>query len=126
MGITPYRPKRRWLAFRLRTLLVFVAVASVPMAWVGHSLNWIRERHRLLDHGNCLQFGDCHAPGILRLLGEQGCEFLIYDPMRFGEAEVHRLFPESNLIGREGFGQQGTDDIVVPYSERPLEIVTAS
>ena len=42
-------PKRRWLAFRLRTLFVLVAIASVPMAWVGYQLNWGRERRRVVS-----------------------------------------------------------------------------
>ena len=33
------KPKRRWLQFRLRTLLLIVAVLCVPLAWVGVRLN---------------------------------------------------------------------------------------
>jgi hypothetical protein len=40
MPITPLR----WFAFRLRTLLVVVSVLALPLAWVGYSLEWIRQR----------------------------------------------------------------------------------
>ena len=39
------KPRRRWWQFRLRTLLVAVVVLSIPLAWIGYSLNWIRERN---------------------------------------------------------------------------------
>ncbi len=42
-------PPRPWFSFRLRTLFVLVAITSVPLAWVGYSLNWSARRHRLLE-----------------------------------------------------------------------------
>ena len=44
-------PKRRWYQFSLRTMFVLVFVVSVPLAWVGYSLNWIKERCAILDRG---------------------------------------------------------------------------
>ena len=37
------------LRFRLRTLMIVVAVLAVPMAWVGYSLRWIEERRVALE-----------------------------------------------------------------------------
>jgi hypothetical protein len=37
-------PRRRWYQFSLRTMFVLVTVACVVLAWVGYSLNWIRQR----------------------------------------------------------------------------------
>ena len=34
--IRPDKPRRRWFRFSLRTLLILVAVAAIPMAWVAH------------------------------------------------------------------------------------------
>jgi hypothetical protein len=41
-------PKRRWFRFSLRGLVIAIAIASVPLAWVGWSLNRIRQRHQFL------------------------------------------------------------------------------
>jgi hypothetical protein len=38
-------PTLRWYQFRLRTLLIGVAALAVASAWVGHQLDWIRQRH---------------------------------------------------------------------------------
>ena len=50
----PGKPRRRWFQFRLRTLLVIIAVASVCMAIGVHlERKWMKERNeqlqRLLD-----------------------------------------------------------------------------
>jgi hypothetical protein len=39
---------RRWFAFRLRTLLVVVAVLSAPLAWVVHEYKVVRLREMLI------------------------------------------------------------------------------
>ena len=41
-------PLSRYFRFRLRTMLVVVFVASLPLASITYSLNWIRERERFL------------------------------------------------------------------------------
>jgi hypothetical protein len=40
---------RRRRSFSLRTLFVAVTVLAVPLGWVGYQLNWIRQRHELLE-----------------------------------------------------------------------------
>ena len=36
------KPRRRWLRFSLRTLLIVVTVLSVPLGWVGWRLGQVR------------------------------------------------------------------------------------
>ena len=38
-------PKRRWFAYRLRTLFVVVTMFG---CWLGYELQWIRQRHEFL------------------------------------------------------------------------------
>ena len=38
-------PKRRWFRWSLRTMFVVVTLFAV---WLGYSLNWIRERDKIL------------------------------------------------------------------------------
>jgi hypothetical protein len=67
------KPIRLRSAFRLRTLFVVVAVLSILLAWVGYSLNWIRQRHEAMDV-YCVfpVWRPVVAPGGLGLLGETG------------------------------------------------------
>jgi hypothetical protein len=44
----PPKRNRRWFRFSLRTLMVVMALVSLPMAWLGSQANMIRERERLL------------------------------------------------------------------------------
>ena len=41
--MTTPKPRRRWLQFRLRTLLLVMAVLCVPLAWVGVRMNQKRQ-----------------------------------------------------------------------------------
>ncbi len=41
-------PKRRWLAFTLRTLFVAVTVVGIGLGWVVYQLNWIRQRRAVI------------------------------------------------------------------------------
>ena len=36
------KPRRRWLRFSLRTLLIVVTVLSVPLGWIGWKLGQVR------------------------------------------------------------------------------------
>jgi hypothetical protein len=36
------KPRRRWLRFSLRTLLIVVTVLSVPLGWIGWRLEQVR------------------------------------------------------------------------------------
>lgn len=106
-------PRRR-CSFGLRTLLLIVAIAAAPLAWVGYSLNWIRERHGFLHRGTdgpveittlAIRYANNppRAPGCLWLLGERGVTLIELPPdsKRTGlHGTAQRLFPE--LHERQG------------------------
>ncbi len=74
-------PKRRWFRFSLRTLFVVVTVFGI---WLGYELNWIRERHAIIER--CTGVNPTFpgrppvyisnpspaAPGMLWIFGERG------------------------------------------------------
>lgn len=98
------------LTFRLRTLLIAVAVLAAPMAWVTNSLRWIQARHEMLSD----EFGPfdrphvnpptASAPGGLWLFGEEGVALMWYyrrtpDEIPDCLEEAKRLFPETTILG---------------------------
>jgi hypothetical protein len=93
------------LRFRLRTLLIAVAVLAMPMAWVGYSLRWIEERHRALGEWHyrlntnaALPYPRTNAPGCLWLFGEMGFSVLHWSHDAPGtREEIERLFPEAEI-----------------------------
>jgi hypothetical protein len=101
-------PRRRWFRFSLRTMLIAVVVLSIPLAWVAYSLNWIRERRKLIGNSDSNPFvslvsppGSTQAPQVLWLLGEGGRAWIrmpISECERarklFPEAEIHEYVPE--------------------------------
>ena len=67
-------PKRRWFQFSLRTLFVVVTVFG---CWLGYELNWLRERHLLVESGEAAVYSTNQgtrptAPSLLWLFGEEG------------------------------------------------------
>jgi hypothetical protein len=100
MDGNPYEapPRRRWFRFGLRTMLVAVVALSIPLAWVGYSLNWIRQRHEALAARRVYDFSDSAAttaPGGLWLFGERGVIGILCSPE---DAELaRRLFPEASI-----------------------------
>jgi hypothetical protein len=109
-------PPRRWFAIRLRTMFVLAAVLSVPLTWVGYSLNWIRERHRVLnDVRSTAENGpDPQAPGLLWLFGERGRQDLWlrqkspvdlrYAATLFPEGRIGRLIENEQADGTTSMG----------------------
>lgn len=93
------------LRFRLRTLLIAVAVLAVPMAWAGYSRRWIEERwtFRMGPNAYCSGYAYGHdnwdAPGCLWLFGELGYSSMgLREPASDAQiAEAKRLFPEARL-----------------------------
>ena len=88
------------LRFRLRTLLIAVAVLAVPMTWVGYSLRWIAERRAMIDLHEvkvemALKAPIQRAPGGLWIFGERGRPFVFVEP-GYGEA-ARALFPEAKV-----------------------------
>ena len=98
------------VAFRLRTMLIVVAALAIPLAWVGYSLNWIRQRHEVLYSNFALGVAmprsicgaSCpNAPWMLRPFGELGQWKMIHCALPSNiEAERRRLaalFPEAEI-----------------------------
>jgi hypothetical protein len=96
--------KRRWYQFRLRTMLIVVTLLCGVFAWVGYSLNWIRERREAFGKGN---FCSCtvseyavYAPSGLWLFDEPGYVRITVidgDSKWLPISEVRRLFPEAEI-----------------------------
>ena len=40
--------QRRWFQFSLRTLLIFVTLAAIPLGWLGWQAHIVRERKAML------------------------------------------------------------------------------
>jgi hypothetical protein len=113
-AMTP-APKRRWFQWSLRTLFVVVTLVACCL---GYQLNWIRERHSLIDVPQqtgvdpeydialmpmslraSLQVETKDAPWPLRWLGERGV-YTLYMRDDMPESEVARiraLFPEAEI-----------------------------
>jgi hypothetical protein len=91
------KPKRRWLAFSLRTLFVLVAVLSCSCAY---AMNWIRQRQEVLATRNvaALESPDW-APAMLYLFGERGYSSIVkVNPDSAADVEsIARLFPEARV-----------------------------
>jgi hypothetical protein len=43
------KPRRRWYQFSLRAFLIAITLLAPVFGWIGHSLDWIRQRHELID-----------------------------------------------------------------------------
>jgi hypothetical protein len=99
------KPKRRWYQFSLRTIFVLVFVVSIPLAWVGYSLNWIRQRQEYRKRyytgmgmgGTVSEITGVRAPGGLWLFGESGYFEMNWSGDPKNKKECQRLFPESKL-----------------------------
>jgi hypothetical protein len=104
------RTSRRWYQFSLRTMLILVFVVSIPLAWVGYSLNWIRQRQEWLEKhdgradGNIVlrthwwhdeQSEPPPAPGGLWLFGEKGIWEI--HPSSDHADLTKQLFPEASV-----------------------------
>jgi len=101
------KPKRRWLRFSVRTMLVTVMVFAFSIAWVQSRLAWIRDRHNFAIEwpfiitvfpGRAWYAAEeatyWRAPGLLWLFGERGHPTIEYwNPDDAKEAQS--LFPEA-------------------------------
>ena len=108
-------PSRRWFRFSLRTMFVVVTLLAVAAAWIGYNLNWIRQRHEMIDSGgvaagdgpNHTVGTDPVAPGLLQFFREGAYGYIIVFPDRTGgsltpaeQAKLNRvaqLFPEATV-----------------------------
>lgn len=97
-------PHRRWYQFNLRTMFVLTLLVSIPLAWVGYSLNWIMQRKAVFRSE---QFGlviyspgnpPVSPPALLWMFGEDGkaivsCDNDTPENLR----DLQRLFPEAEV-----------------------------
>lgn len=98
-------PPPRRFRFGLRTLFVLVVIAAIPCAWVGYSLNWIRERHEAIESHTVstwdedpLSFAEPpRAPRGLWILGETGhMTVYVWDDKEISRMKL--LFVEAKVI----------------------------
>jgi hypothetical protein len=97
------RPKRGWYQFSLRTMFVFVTLASAGFGWLGSQISWVRERRRVIeDRREILHatFVDEPVPWPLWLIMEDGWGQINYptDLPDERRAELMRLFPEARFV----------------------------
>jgi hypothetical protein len=97
---SPFKFRRRWFAFSLRTLFVMVTAFG---CWLGYQLHWIRVRELFLASRRGREIAytvppqpACKTPGILALLG-QSRKITIYVADADDIEEAKRLFPESMI-----------------------------
>jgi hypothetical protein len=124
--------QRRWFRFSLRTLFLAVTVLA---CWLGYYLNWIRERHALLEEPNVTAAFDSksRAPSIsLRLLGERGAKrvFLKFpawlrESRALIESEEAQRAPRLDCFRRpkSGHGQEQSSLTMILGSRHFLNLV---
>jgi hypothetical protein len=95
-----FRPR-----FSLRTLLVLIALISIPLGWLAYQLNWIRERHKMLTQELPREYQEYReynktqpailrpAPWPLRIFGEQG--IVVIGVPKSQAERAAELFPEA-------------------------------
>ncbi len=100
-------PRRRWHQFSLRTLLIGVALLSVPFAYVAHEYQIVAARKAWLEAPCCLDspelplpryFRDASkSPTAIRLwLGDEP-QLTIFAESRERAEVAHALFPEADV-----------------------------
>ena len=95
----PAKPRGRWFQFRLRTLLVGVALLAIPGAYVGHEAKivsaqrvWIAEHRATVSIFKGVD--DNRPSAIRRFLGDEDYgEVMIVSDADLAEAKA--LFPEA-------------------------------
>ena len=97
------KPRRRWHQFSLRTLLIAVALLSIPMAYVGRRVQIVQERKAMLSRIRSVDGGICGASpmsGLRGLLGDKAI-VVIGLPVKTGYDErltIRDLFPEAQIV----------------------------
>jgi hypothetical protein len=96
------KPHRRWYQFSLRTMFVGMTLACVVLAWVGYSLNWIRQRQQARGSHPFMYWHEWVDPNIplapdgLWLFGEKSV-FQIESNEDDTEV-IRKLFPEAEVL----------------------------
>ena len=113
-----FRPKRRWLQFRLRGMLILVTAAAVFFSWAAVQQKWIQDRRKAKEWVQRQESWNIAAaaskariPWNLRLFGDHFCVAFIEvhqehirDNDTYTVDELRRLFPEAaiKVAGRHG------------------------
>src|SRR5258708_6091516 len=104
-------PRRRW-SFSLRTLFVVVTGLAITLSWLESQLNWIRERHAVLEkqtHTNWGAWRPRARPNWqLRALREQPVGYILVgvgvDAKKFDR--ITALFPEATVARVRNLDEQ--------------------
>ena len=103
-------PKRRWWRFKLRTLMIVVAISSIPLVYAGRQAQNVRERKAMIetirDTGGTVYpfasvelFSDGPALWCRKQFGDPGYGLVNLPAAMSTEAlAVQRLFPESTVV----------------------------
>ena len=104
----PGQPRRRWFQFRLRTLLVGVALLAIPLGYLAHEWRIVRARNTFLDREQQVikryEFGVGGPfdnmrplPSIRRMLGDEPQRWVVVVYPAEKDA-ARKLFPESIVL----------------------------
>jgi hypothetical protein len=103
-------PKRRWYQFRLRTVLIGVAILSIPLIYAGRQAQNVRVRKAMIetiqDAGGSVYpfasvglFSDGPALWCRKLFGDPGYGLVNLPPaMSTRASAVQKLFPETTVV----------------------------
>jgi hypothetical protein len=95
-------PKRRWLRFSVRTLLIAVTIFCV---WLGWASRWVTQRRHAVDRSTgVFRDGDGRTPWSLWLLGERGAATIVVHvhgkTLQDANARAEQLAPELKRLQR--------------------------
>jgi len=107
------KPRRRWFQFRLRTLLIGVALLGAACSYVAHEVKFVRDRQVFLNaslshfcFSQEMTDDDTTITGVRRWLGDTGMKVITFMPLFDGPPEnsdeelrtARRLFPEARVV----------------------------
>jgi hypothetical protein len=93
--------KRGWSQFRLRTLLMAIALIGAASGYVAHEWRIVLMRKAMLNAATpglmYIDGTNNQIPLVRRLLGDRGCKcIIVYDPTR--KERYRAAFPESYVV----------------------------
>ena len=105
------KPRRRWFRFRLRTLLIGVAVLAIPCGYVAREVKIVRNRQAVRDRLKDSAFfiagvggvgSPAHAspkvPWLRQMMGDSGVLLIQLRKGDSGECDaVKAAFPEADV-----------------------------
>ncbi len=114
------KPKRRWFQFSLRTLLVFVLIASIGMSWLAVRKERVRRQleavKAIQKAGGCVGYEEAEtpvSPWLRELLADDFCFLKMHTVNFYGtqtaDAGLEHLKWLNNLEHLELSGTQVTD-----------------